>query len=124
MNSVYLSALYCTKLYAKKQKGEPPHVERELGKEEAKELSRLENERDKIQDRLAAVLKPLKKAEILLQCGFITQRNGEMRMHAIIFLLLSTLWMMVILYRSRIIRLCSVLYQTNYSCVSSMVTHG
>jgi hypothetical protein len=46
------------------RKGEPAHVKRELGKEEAKELRRLENERDKIQDRLAAVLKPLKKAEI------------------------------------------------------------
>jgi hypothetical protein len=35
--------------------------------------------------------------------------SNEMRMHAIILLLLSTLWMMI-LYRSRIIRPYSVLY--------------
>jgi hypothetical protein len=82
MNSVYLSALYCTKLYAKKQKGEPAHVERELGKEKAKELKRLENEHDKIQDRLAAVLKPLKKAEIRAFKGIWSYKSISVRLES------------------------------------------
>ena len=57
-------------------------MERKLGKEEAKELRRLENERDKIQDWLAAVLKPLKKAEIRAFKGIWSCKSISVRLES------------------------------------------